>query len=148
MWLCEYNNLKCYRTLHRRNPDEIGTAKGFLRSMEQIRDGFLSRVRRPPEHALAEKLARRFRGEAAQDYFRFLTEPKLEPTNNSTERQIRPVVIDRRITQGTRGDVGMRWCERIWTILAACKKQHRNVFKFIHHALLAHWTNTCLPELL
>jgi transposase len=136
---------RLFKTLHRRNKL---TAKDFFRSMEQIKYGFLSRVRRPPEHALAEKLARRFRGEAAEDYFRFLTEPKLEPTNNATERQIRPVVIDRRITQGTRGDAGMRWCERIWTALATCKKQHRNAFKFIHHTLLAHWNNTCFPELL
>lgn len=136
---------KLFKTLHRRSKL---TAKGFLRSMEQIKGGFLSRVRRPPDHALAEKLARRFRGEAAQDYFRFLTEPGVEPTNNGTERQIRPVVIDRRITQGTRSDAGMRWCESIWTALATCKKQNRNVFKFIHHTLVAHWTSTCYPELL
>ena len=116
--------------------------------MERIKDGFLSRVRRPPDHKLAKKLARRFRGKAAEDYFRFLSEPKVEPTNNGTERQIRPVVIDRRITQGTRGYAGMRWCERIWTALATCKKQDRNVFKFIHHTLVAHWTDTHYPELL
>jgi transposase len=61
--------------------------------------------------------------------------------------KIRPVVIDRRITQGTRGKAGMRWCERIWTILATCKKQRFNVFDFIRHCLLAHWANTCYPEL-
>jgi len=136
---------KLFKTLHCR--DKL-TAKGFLRSLGQIKECFLSRMRRPPEHTLAKKLARRFRGMAAEDYFRFLTEPGLEPTNNGTERQIRPVVIDRRITQGTRGDTGMRWCERIWTILAACKKQNRNVFDFVRHTLLAHWNNTCYPELL
>jgi transposase len=136
---------KLFRTLHRRNKL---TAKGFLHSMEQIKDGFLSLVRRPPDHKLAKNLAKRFRGKAAEDYFRFLTEPRIEPTNNGTERQIRPVVIDRRITQGTRGYAGMRWCERIWTALATCKKQNRNVFKFIHHTLVAHWTNTYYPGLL
>jgi transposase len=136
---------KLFKTLHCRSKL---TAAGFRRSIERIRDNFLSRMRRPPEHILAKKLARRFRGEVAEDYFRFLTEDGLEPTNNGTERQIRPVVIDRRITQGTRGDAGMRWCERIWTILATCKKQNRNVFEFIHQSLLAHWTNTCYPELL
>jgi transposase len=136
---------KLFKTLHRRNKL---TAQGFLRSMEQIKRGFLSLVRRPPDHKLAKKLARRFKGKAAEDYFRFLTEPNVEPTNNGTERQIRPVVIDRRITQGTRGYAGMRWCERIWTILGTCKKQERNVFDFIHHTLLAHWANTCYPELL
>jgi transposase len=136
---------KLFRTLHGRNRYTSGC---FALAMERIKKGFLSRMRRPPDHALAKKLAKRFRGKAAEDYFRFLTEPKLEPTNNNTERQIRPVVIDRRITQGTRGQAGMRWCERIWTILATCKKQNRNVFVFIHQSLLAHWTNTCYPELL
>jgi transposase len=136
---------KLFETLHRRNKL---TAKGFLRSMEQIKYGFLSLARRPPDHKLAKKLAKRFRGKAAEDYFRFLTEPNVEPTNNGTERRIRPVVIDRRITQGTRGYAGMRWCERIWTALATCKKQNRNVFKYIHHTLLAHWANTFYPELL
>lgn len=136
---------KLFKTLHCR--DKL-TAKGFVRSLGQIKRGFLSRIRRPPEHKLAKKLAKRFRRRAADDYFRFITEPGVEPTNNNTERQIRPVVIDRRITQGTRGDAGMRWCERIWTILATCKKQNRNVFDFIRHTLLAHWTNTCYPELL
>ena len=134
---------KLFRTLHRRKKfiRRGGlTAKGFLRSMKQIRDGFLSRVRRPPDHKLAKKLARRFRGKAAEDYFRFMTEQGVEPTNNNTERQIRPVVIDRRITQGTRGQAGMRWCERIWTTLATCKKQRLNVFDFIHRCLIAHWT--------
>ena len=133
---------KLFKILHRRNKL---TAKGFLRLMEQIKNGFLSRMRQPPNHTLARKLARRFRGDAAKDYFRFLTEQGLEPTNNGTERQIRPVVIDRRITQGTRGDSGMRWCERIWTILASCKKQNRNVFDFIHQSLLAHWTDKRYP---
>jgi transposase len=136
---------KLFRTLYGRNRYTPG---GFAMAMERIKKGFLNRMRRPPDHALARKLAKRFRGRAADNYFRFLTEPGLEPTNNGTERQIRPVVIDRRITQGTRGRTGMRWCERIWTILATCKKQKRNVFEFIRHTLIAHWTNTCYPELL
>lgn len=136
---------KLFRTLHGHSRY---TPAGFAMAMKRIKKGFLSRIRRPPDHALAKKLARRFRGKAAEDYFRFLTEPKIDPTNNGTERQIRPVVIDRRITQGTRGLAGMRWCERIWTILATCKKQKKNVFEFIRHTLIAHWTNTCYPELL
>ena len=135
---------KLFDTLHRR--DEL-TDKGYLRSMKKIKEGFISRVRRTPDHKLAKKLARRFKGKAAEDYFRFLSEPNLEPTNNGTERLIRPVVIDRRITQGTRGDAGMRWCERIWTTIATCKKQLRNVFDFICEAIIAHWSNKKHPSL-
>lgn len=133
---------KLFRTLHR--SDEL-TETGFARSMEQIKRKFLSKVRKPPDHKLAKKLARRFKGKAAETYFRFLTDPDVEPTNNGTEREIRHTVIDRRITQGTRGDAGMRWCERIWTTIATCKKQQRNVFDFIHKSLLSHWTDKNYP---
>jgi transposase len=136
---------KLFDTLHRR--DKL-TDRGFIRSMERIKAGFLKRMRCRPDHKLAKKLARRFKGKAAEDYFRFLTEPNVEPTNNGTERQIRPVVIDRRITQGTRSDTGMRWCERIWTVLATCKKQQRNVFGFIHESVMAHWTKNKYPSLI
>lgn len=136
---------KMFDTLHRR---ETLTAKGWMRSMERIKANFLKQIRKPPDHALAKKLAKRFKGDAAADYFRFLTEPNVEPTNNGTERQIRPVVIDRRITQGTRGDAGMRWCERIWTTIATCKKQKRNVFDFIHESVIAHWGNNIQQSLI
>ena len=39
---------------------------------------------------------------------RFLTMAGIEPTNNQTEQAIRHVVIDRHITQGTRGSRGRR----------------------------------------
>jgi len=133
---------KLFKTLHR--SDEL-TAKGFVRRMDQIKNGFLSRMRRPPNHKLAKKLARRFKNKAAETYFRFLTDPSVEPTNNSSERAIRHTVIDRRITQGTRGNAGMRWCEHIWTTIATCKKQNRNVFEFIHKSLLASWTDKNYP---
>jgi len=136
---------KLFDTLHRRNKL---TVKGYLRSMEKIKAGFLTRVRRSPAHKLVRKLARRFKGKTAENYFRFLSEPNIEPTNNGTERQIRPVVIDRRITQGTRGDAGMRWCERIWTAIATCKKQGRNVFDYIHDSVVAKWSNNKYPSLI
>jgi transposase len=136
---------KLFDTLHRR---ETLTAGGFLRSMERIKAAFLRDVRRPPDHKPAQKLARRFEKDAAEEYFRFLTDPEMEPTNNQAERQIRPVVIDRRITQGTRGASGMRWCERIWTTLATCKKQGRNVFDFIHQSVVAHWSSKNYPSLI
>ena len=136
---------KLFQTLHRK---EKYTTRRFQQAMARIQEGFLLRMRRPPNHKLAKKLARRFRGQAADHYFRFMTDPNVAPTNNATEQAIRHPVIDRRITQGTRGDAGMRWCERIWTTLSTCKKQHRNAFEFIHTSLLAHWTDHRYPVLL
>lgn len=136
---------KLFKTLHRR--DEM-TAAGFERSMGRIRKDFLKAVRRPPGVSEARTLAERFRGAKAEHYFRFLTDPRIEPTNNLTEQAIRHVVIDRRITQGTRGNAGMRWCERAWTMLATCVQQGHRVFPFLHEALLAHFAGQTAPSLL
>jgi len=58
--------------------------------------------------------------ENGEAYFRFITTPGIDPTNNLAEQAIRFVVIDRHITQGTRSEKGRRWCERIWTVIATC----------------------------
>lgn len=110
---------KPFYTLNR--PQAL-TSMGFQRSMKCIWQGFLRTVRRPVNHPEAKKLAKRFRGRQADGYFTFLTEAQVEPTNNATGREIRQVVIDGRVTQGTRGDRGQRWCERIWIVLAGCRK--------------------------
>jgi transposase len=122
--------------------------KDFADEMEIIKKWFLTEIRHPPNHKRAKNISRRFEGNAAEDYFRFLTEADVEPTNNASERQIRHVVIDRKITQGTRGDSGIRWCERIWSTIATCKKQNRDLFEFLHQSLLAHWNNNQFPSLL
>lgn len=124
------------------------TEAGFARSMERIRRGFLKAVRRPPGRAEAQTLADRFRGREADHYFRFLTTPGIEPTNNQTEQAIRHIVIDRHITQGTRGSRGQRWCERVWTMLATCRQQKRRVFEFFCNALNAHFQHEAAPSLL
>jgi len=76
----------------------------------------------PPRCKQAKNLARRFEkhGDA---YFKFITTPGVQPTNNLAEQAIRFCVIDRKITQGTRGEPGRRWCEPIWTVIATCTQQ-------------------------
>lgn len=136
---------KLFHTLHRKDQ---GTPEKFALRMQAIRRGFLQQVRRPPSWSETQTLAARFRGRDAEHYFTFLTHPGVEPTNNLTEQAIRHVVIDRRVTQGTRGDAGMRWCERAWSVLATCAQQGRRAFLFFHDAVLAHFTAQPAPSLL
>ena len=100
-----------------------------------------------PRTRHAQNLAERFRrhGEA---YFRFITTPGIGPTNNLAEQAIRFVVIDRRITQGTRSEKGRRWCERIWTVIATCAQQGRVVFQFLLDSIDAHFSGALPPSLL
>ena len=77
-----------------------------------------------------------------------LTTPGVQPTNNLAEQAIRFVVIDRRITQGTRSEMGQRWCERIWTVIATCVQQGRSVFAYLEAAVGAWFEATEAPSLL
>jgi transposase len=110
----------------------------WTKTLETLKKVFLQKVRRPPDYGDARTLAKRFRGRAGeQSYFLFLDVPGVEPTNNRTEQAIRYVVIDRRVTQGTRSHAGMRFCERAWTVIATCTRQSRSVYQFFLHALQA-----------
>ncbi len=100
-----------------------------------------------PQTREAQNLAKRFRLHG-DSYFRFITTPGVEPTNNLAEQAIRFVVIDRLITQGTRGKPGRQWSERIWTVLATCADQSRSAFDFLYNAVQAYFTDQPAPSLL
>lgn len=134
-----------FAVIHRR---EKLTATGFQRTLEAARQRVLSAATtRVPSGNHAQNLAKRFRthGEA---YFRFITTPGIDPTNNLAEQAIRFVVIDRHITQGTRSEKGRRWCERIWTVIATCAQQGREVFQFLFDSVEAHFCGTSPPSLM
>jgi transposase len=150
---------RMFSAWHRR--DEM-TAEGFHRSMLTHRDRFLELIRKPPSTKEAANLAARFavveyvdeessqtgQYDLSQDYFRFMFVEGVEPTNNHSEQQIRHCVIDRRITQGTRGVAGQRYHERMWTAIATCKKQNRNFFSFLEESITAKLQGNKAPSLL
>ena len=74
--------------------------------------------------------------------------PGIDPTNNTAEQAIRFVVIDRRITQGTRGEKGQRWSERIWTVIATCSQQGCSVWDYLQATVQAYFTGGEVPTLL
>jgi len=129
------------------NAEEL-TTSSFEKVMEESRKAFLDiALGDVPDSRQAQNLANRFckHGDA---YFRFITTPGVEPTNNLAEQAIRFVVIDRYITQGTRSENGRAWCERIWTVMATCASQGRNAFDFICQSIQAHFSDQPLPSLL
>jgi transposase len=135
---------RLFQVIHRQ---ERMSPAAFQRALEQARKQLTFTATHPPQTSAAQNLAERFRkhGDA---YFRFITTPGIEPTNNLAEQAIRFVVIDRRITQGTRGETGRRWCERIWTTIATCTQQGQSVLDFLQRAVQAHFTRQPAPSLL
>lgn len=64
----------------------------------------------------------------------------VEPTNNLAERLIRPGVLWRKRSFGTQSQAGSRFTERIMTVVATLKQQHRNVLDYLSEACdAANW---------
>jgi transposase len=133
-----------FAVIHRR--EEL-SPRTFQRELRAARDEVLDQASQAPPTRPSQNLAKRFdkHGEA---YFEFVTTPGVEPTNNLAEQAIRFVVIDRLITQGTRGQAGRRWCERIWTVIASCCQQGRSVFDYLQAVVAAYFEEAPAPSLL
>jgi transposase len=134
-----------FGVIHRR--EDLGP-RVFQRHLRAARDEVLRQATSDvPPTAHSQNMAKRFE-KHGQAYFEFVTTPEVEPTNNLAEQAIRFVVIDRHITQGTRGERGRRWCERIWTVIATCAQQGRSVFEYLYGAVAAFFQQTAVPSLL
>lgn len=121
----------------------------FQHSLEVARDHILvTATTDVPSTSEAQNMAKRF-ATHGKSFFQFITYLDwIEPTNNLAEQAIRFVVIDRRITQGTRSQAGREWCERIWTVMATCTQHGLDVFDFLYRSLCAHWDQSAGPSLL
>lgn len=61
----------------------------------------------------------------------FSHEEQVEPTNNLAERDLRPLVIWRKVNQQTWSDRGSRFMERIMSLALMLKRQGRDVLAFL-----------------
>ena len=135
---------RLFRVIHRR--DQMAPER-FERALERARKAVLKVGRRAPQRSEAQNLATRFR-KHGRAYFQFITTPGVDPTNNLAEQAIRFVVIDRKVTQGTRSEKGRQWCERIWTAIATCAQQGRSVFEYLRQCITAYFHGQPAPSIL
>ncbi len=136
---------RLFGVIHRR---EVLPAREFQKLLGEARQRVLyCGTEGVPPTRHSQNLAKRLR-ENGEGYFRFITTPGLEPTNNLAEQAVRFVVIDRLITQGTRSEAGRRWSERIWTVVATCAQHGRSVFDYLGAVVEAHFAGAEAPSLL
>ena len=134
-----------FALIHRREEMDDGSFQAALLDHRKV---ILDHATKDvPDKCHVVPIAKRFQ-ENGEGYFRFITTPGIDPTNNLAEQAIRFVVIDRRITQGTRSEGGRQWCERIWSVIATCARQGRSAFDFIFQAVQAYFFDLPAPSLL
>ena len=137
---------KLFRTIHRR--DQYRSEETFRRALERIRNDLCWQAGIDVvDTKEAGNMAQRFY-QHVESYFRFISEPGIEPTNNVAEQAIRFVAVHRRMTQGTRGEAGQRWFERICTVAVTCQQQGRSAFEFLSASVTAMFSAEDSPSLL
>lgn len=98
-----------------------------------------------------ENLRRRCRSwlKSFDRYWTFVRIEGMEPTNNQSERDLRDLVIRRKICFGTRSDAGERFVERIYSVAKTLSKRGADLFEYIEANLRNHWKGlpaASLPE--
>lgn len=134
-----------FHVIHRR---EKMSSERFARQLKAAGDELQRQATyRVPPVKESQNLKRRFE-KHGESYLRFITTPNIDPTNNIAEQAIRFVVLDRKVTQGSRSEAGQRWLERIWTVIATCTQRGNSVFEFLHESVSAHFQGRQPPSLL
>ena len=73
---------------------------------------------------------------------------RIEPTNNTAERALRPAVIYRKLSFGTQSESGSRFIERMLTVSETCRLQNRSAYDYLTKAVTAYFSKQAAPSLL
>lgn len=125
------------------------TRRGMLRLMHPIRQEINSLLLRGAFSGNAKLMGMCQPLSDHRDWlWTFLDVAGVEPTNNVSERALRPAVIWRKLSFGTQSARGSRFVETILTVVETCHRQSRNSFQYLTAALQAHFAGQPAPSLL
>jgi transposase len=77
----------------------------------------------------------------------FADVPNVEPTNNAAERGLRPAVIYRKLSLGSRSQGGERTIERLLSVDQTCRLQRRSLYAYLADVLTAKARGDPVPSL-
>jgi transposase len=77
----------------------------------------------------------------------FARDEGVEPTNNVSERALRPAVLWRKASFGSDSEAGSRFAERLLTAVLSCRQQGRPLLDFLVAAGEAALQGTAVPSL-
>jgi transposase len=101
----------------------------------------VSRPRTVPEYVtLANHLRNHF-----EQWFAFVFDPRIEPTNWKAEHAIRPAVVNRKVWGGNRTTAGARAQGVLMSVLETCRRQACSVVDYLSQTLRA-FGNRLLPR--
>ena len=110
------------------------TAGQFQEQAGQTRQEILALAQAPVQHPGIQKIQNIFR-EQTKRLFHWTKNPKIPADNNRAERELRPLVIARKISFGSQSEAGARTRETLMTVLHTLRKRSTNVTAAFEKAL-------------
>lgn len=92
-------------------------------------------------HGTCKSLLSRF-----ERFWTYLYYEGVEPTNNLAERDLRPSVIQRKLSYGTQSKMGSQFIERILSVVVTFKKQAKNAFQYLVDCFQAYSRDAPIPS--
>jgi transposase len=97
-------------------------------------------IKTEPAHVEGKRLLKRLKRHRP-DLTRFLWDEKVEPTNNPAERALRPMVVARKITGGSRSAEAAEAWNKLSSILATQEQNGKNVLVETKTLLIDYWAS-------
>jgi transposase len=110
------------------------TARQFRQQATQTQQQILTLAQAAAQHPGIQKIQNIFR-EQTQRLFHWARSPKIPADNNRAERELRPLVIARKISFGSQSEAGARTRETLMTVLHTLRKRGPNVTAAFEQAL-------------
>ena len=98
------------------------TRRQFLREAAKIKSNILAIVNHPAHHPAVQTMQDLFRQQAERMY-PWADDPRIPADNNRAERELRPLVIARKISFGSQSEAGARTRETLMTVLHTLRKR-------------------------
>jgi len=109
--------------------------KGNDEMVEQLKAEIFQLTKKHYTHSTIRKFVNNLYHRDADNLFRFVTDPEIDPTNNISERELRALVIIRKISNGSRSKKGAKTTATLLSIIQTLRLNNQNVLQGMHNIL-------------
>src|SRR3989338_4686582 len=120
--------------IHRKLKEIYAIAKGLnhrgtSEMVDQLKAEVFQLTLRHYKHSITRKFVNNLYYRDGNDLFRFVTDPEIDPTNNICERELRALVIIRKISNGSRSTRGANATAMLLSVIQTLRFKGENVLQ-------------------
>lgn len=109
--------------------------KGTEETVEQLQGEILQLTFRHYRHLNVWKFVQNLASRDIENLFRFVCDPNIDPNNNISERELRAMVVIRKISNGSRSPRGANATATLLSVIQTLRYQKKNVLLGLQEAL-------------